>query len=149
MRSTSRISGVGRRVIQGLGPRGPHDWWLTSPAGKVERRALPGSGEVLLHVAVVPCGVNRVTLPLMAVELKEMVAAVPRVLEAVQRNSRTFRSVVVLISASTSVRCEGPQDNDRSEEHTSELQSRLHLVCRLLLEKKKKRPQIYTPAFKT
>src|SRR2546422_6170890 len=27
----------------------------------------------------------------------------------------------------------------RSEEHTSELQSRLHLVCRLLLEKKKRR----------
>src|SRR3989449_6620486 len=31
----------------------------------------------------------------------------------------------------------------RSEEHTSELQSRLHLVCRLLLEKKK---QIHTPS---
>src|SRR2546429_5750484 len=29
-------------------------------------------------------------------------------------------------------------ENIRSEEHTSELQSRLHLVCRLLLEKKKK-----------
>src|SRR2546422_1541217 len=29
-------------------------------------------------------------------------------------------------------------DLHRSEEHTSELQSRLHLVCRLLLEKKKK-----------
>src|SRR2546429_4293507 len=29
---------------------------------------------------------------------------------------------------------------NRSEEHTSELQSRLHLVCRLLLEKKKKYP---------
>src|SRR2546429_4893022 len=28
-------------------------------------------------------------------------------------------------------------DSPRSEEHTSELQSRLHLVCRLLLEKKK------------
>src|SRR5687768_18178356 len=28
-------------------------------------------------------------------------------------------------------------DQHRSEEHTSELQSRLHLVCRLLLEKKK------------
>src|SRR5687768_17947435 len=28
----------------------------------------------------------------------------------------------------------------RSEEHTSELQSRLHLVCRLLLEKKNKEP---------
>src|SRR5687768_17792274 len=30
------------------------------------------------------------------------------------------------------------ETNGRSEEHTSELQSRLHLVCRLLLEKKKK-----------
>src|SRR2546422_4737315 len=29
------------------------------------------------------------------------------------------------------------RDIERSEEHTSELQSRLHLVCRLLLEKKK------------
>src|SRR2546429_874275 len=32
----------------------------------------------------------------------------------------------------------------RSEEHTSELQSRLHLVCRLLLEKKKKNKK-HTP----
>src|SRR2546422_6426792 len=31
-----------------------------------------------------------------------------------------------------------PPRISRSEEHTSELQSRLHLVCRLLLEKKKK-----------
>src|SRR2546429_1547853 len=31
----------------------------------------------------------------------------------------------------------------RSEEHTSELQSRLHLVCRLLLEKKKERRSKY------
>src|SRR2546429_1337711 len=30
------------------------------------------------------------------------------------------------------------KNEKRSEEHTSELQSRLHLVCRLLLEKKKK-----------
>src|SRR2546422_10841493 len=33
---------------------------------------------------------------------------------------------------------------NRSEEHTSELQSRLHLVCRLLLEKKKKTHHRYT-----
>src|SRR5689334_23734677 len=37
----------------------------------------------------------------------------------------------------------------RSEEHTSELQSQFHLVCRLLLEKKKKkdntRPSLHTP----
>src|SRR2546422_2900719 len=32
----------------------------------------------------------------------------------------------------------------RSEEHTSELQSRLHLVCRLLLEKKKKKKKKYS-----
>src|SRR3989442_11900483 len=36
------------------------------------------------------------------------------------------------------LRC-APTASTRSEEHTSELQSRPHLVCRLLLEKKKKR----------
>src|SRR2546429_4259756 len=35
-----------------------------------------------------------------------------------------------------------PRPAARSEEHTSELQSRLHLVCRLLLEKKKKKQPI-------
>src|SRR2546425_9334641 len=34
-------------------------------------------------------------------------------------------------------------DGRRSEEHTSELQSLAYLVCRLLLEKKKKRKRIY------
>src|SRR5690348_17801123 len=33
------------------------------------------------------------------------------------------------------------QAQDRSEEHTSELQSPVHLVCRLLLEKKKEKTQ--------
>src|SRR5438445_7069425 len=33
----------------------------------------------------------------------------------------------------------GPEVDARSEEHTSELQSRQYLVCRLLLEKKKKK----------
>src|SRR2546429_3170847 len=38
----------------------------------------------------------------------------------------------------------------RSEEHTSELQSRLHLVCRLLLEKKKKPVHgVLTPPYKS
>src|SRR2546422_8154355 len=36
------------------------------------------------------------------------------------------------------VTSETENQDPRSEEHTSELQSRLHLVCRLLLEKKKK-----------
>src|SRR5207249_11523947 len=34
----------------------------------------------------------------------------------------------------------------RSEEHTSELQSRFDLVCRLLLEKKKAHPHVVAPA---
>src|SRR2546422_3205837 len=37
------------------------------------------------------------------------------------------------------------RDDERSEEHTSELQSRLHLVCRLLLEKKKDRSNLESP----
>src|SRR2546422_7033644 len=38
---------------------------------------------------------------------------------------------------------------NRSEEHTSELQSRLHLVCRLLLEKKKSLASISIPVSTT
>src|SRR2546422_11460667 len=45
------------------------------------------------------------------------------------------RSCCATISAS----CCRASASSRSEEHTSELQSRLHLVCRLLLEKKKKK----------
>src|SRR5687768_828778 len=41
-------------------------------------------------------------------------------------------------SHSLAVSGPGAENLCRSEEHTSELQSRLHLVCRLLLEKKKK-----------
>src|SRR3712207_8199873 len=36
-----------------------------------------------------------------------------------------------------------PASQDRSEEHTSELQSRQYLVCRLLLEKKKTKTQSF------
>src|SRR2546422_4377429 len=58
-------------------------------------------------------------------------------------------AVRLSIAAVPGRRCETPNSEShptwarraslhRSEEHTSELQSRLHLVCRLLLEKKKK-----------
>src|SRR2546422_5125016 len=46
---------------------------------------------------------------------------------------------VGLLAWSVASRAVAPQPSVRSEEHTSELQSRLHLVCRLLLEKKKKK----------
>src|SRR2546429_6000723 len=52
------------------------------------------------------------------------------------------RAIVVVLSDFRAEAWEDPlaqlaAGHDRSEEHTSELQSRLHLVCRLLLEKKK------------
>src|SRR5438445_3231632 len=43
----------------------------------------------------------------------------------------------------TSFNMDGIWGGNRSEEHTSELQSRQYLVCRLLLEKKKKKHKIY------
>src|SRR2546422_8497518 len=49
------------------------------------------------------------------------------------------RALRVLILAKLPFRVPGEPLTARSEEHTSELQSRLHLVCRLLLEKKKKK----------
>src|SRR2546429_6873569 len=51
------------------------------------------------------------------------------------RASRTWPSACAW---KVKVSCDGRSACGRSEEHTSELQSRLHLVCRLLLEKKKK-----------
>src|SRR2546427_9047168 len=42
------------------------------------------------------------------------------------------------VAASTPTRARRPWTTGRSEEHTSELQSQSNLVCRLLLEKKKK-----------
>src|SRR2546429_6741366 len=50
-------------------------------------------------------------------------------------------SVLNLASTSASLRAPKRCRLNRSEEHTSELQSRLHLVCRLLLEKKKNTKQ--------
>src|SRR5258708_24258605 len=51
---------------------------------------------------------------------------------------RASRRSTLSISSVCSPRCFSPTKLKRSEEHTSELQSPDHLVCRLLLEKKKK-----------
>src|SRR2546429_5294670 len=54
-----------------------------------------------------------------------------------------FRSVALRGDVNGAIQAYASTDRKhpdyRSEEHTSELQSRLHLVCRLLLEKKKKK----------
>src|SRR6266511_4642899 len=66
------------------------------------------------------------------------------------RSLRVLRGVGVPVADLLPLRCGGPRRgpgapayarrvNARSEEHTSELQSRENLVCRLLLEKKKKK----------
>src|SRR3712207_8825139 len=52
-------------------------------------------------------------------------------------NDRALRNVIVGLGEKA--------DGVRSEEHTSELQSRQYLVCRLLLEKKKLHTCIYSP----
>src|SRR3989442_8889699 len=54
-------------------------------------------------------------------------------------NTTTWKSTD---GGKTFVGFKGAPGGDRSEEHTSELQSRPHLVCRLLLEKKKNIPEI-------
>src|SRR5579862_10000915 len=55
-----------------------------------------------------------------------------------------FRSPGTHSAAAASCRCAPTIAWPRSEEHTSELQSQFHLVCRLLLEKKKKKTNIPT-----
>src|SRR3989449_8420742 len=98
------------------------------------------------------------SLPLSAHELQEAMrnarpidaARLDRVLRLepgrgvveVQANT-TWRSLAARLrpgnAQAAALRTTMPTVAGRSEEHTSELQSRLHLVCRLLLEKKKKR----------
>src|SRR5436305_2576315 len=66
--------------------------------------------------------------------------------------SRCRRAARISRPAVSAERCSGsasapparPSSVARSEEHTSELQSRPHLVCRLLLEKKKKKKKTET-----
>src|SRR5438445_1220722 len=53
------------------------------------------------------------------------------------RSRKLLFAWMVLIACVVSANAQQPDAEDRSEEHTSELQSRQYLVCRLLLEKKK------------
>src|SRR2546422_2344148 len=63
--------------------------------------------------------------------------ALPISLSAVKYRWRLKRPMANTSCSARSTRVEQEVFAIRSEEHTSELQSRLHLVCRLLLEKKK------------
>src|SRR2546429_4243298 len=77
--------------------------------------------------------------PLVAPQLEKLGVngnreAVLKAIAAVKTRSRTTLDVARQVAARLDAKHLG-----RSEEHTAELQSRLQLVCRLLLEKKKKR----------
>src|SRR5207249_11634807 len=62
--------------------------------------------------------------------------------------SRSEQFVAQIMRAlDLSIRSEPNRSNSRSEEHTSELQSRFDLVCRLLLEKKKKKKTYYIQTY--
>src|SRR5437870_8203768 len=63
-------------------------------------------------------------------------------LHSVQATIEAGHDLHGILGADAEVR-NGFSECSRSEEHTSELQSRGHLVCRLLLEKKKKKIKTY------
>src|SRR2546429_6575890 len=62
-----------------------------------------------------------------------------QMLEMMRGGVQQFNSRLIVIAIGWSKQKTHDHPGKRSEEHTSELQSRLHLVCRLLLEKKKKK----------
>src|SRR3989442_11426216 len=68
-------------------------------------------------------------------EIRDVVAPKRRRVALAMENAAELTFAHDLNTQAGSISVEG---NFRSEEHTSELQSRPHLVCRLLLEKKKK-----------
>src|SRR2546422_1743138 len=73
---------------------------------------------------------------------REILSALVRHLHAfireVKLTEREFQEAIGALNAIGQNTTPSHNEAMRSEEHTSELQSRLHLVCRLLLEKKKK-----------
>src|SRR3989449_6499197 len=100
----------------------------------VAGRALPDQPRVLLGRE--PRRVRAVTQH-SDVVLGEGLAGTDRA----NREDRPAREAVQLALDCEDLLGASPENGLRSEEHTSELQSRLHLVCRLLLEKKKNKKQ--------
>src|SRR5437879_10589324 len=81
---------------------------------------------------------EKITVPTTMRE--ETIDITPRVKAAVTR-AKVHEGFVAVTVAHTTAAVFVNENADRSEEHTSELQSPMYLVCRLLLEKKKKTHQ--------
>src|SRR5689334_24038138 len=95
-------------------------------------------------IIAIPRSRPRLPIQRMAVPLKVIEALAPAVVDTMAEpplhpkvaSARVHAPLNVTEGLVSSTRL-GSVCNDRSEEHTSELQSQFHLVCRLLLEKKK------------
>src|SRR5258708_24312624 len=85
-------------------------------------------------------------LPISTILMPSTVAVTPH--SAKQRSPLTVRQPVLLPCPHGFTQVFSPTSG-RSEEHTSELQSPDHLVCRLLLEKKKENNITRSPLFDT
>src|SRR2546422_1772125 len=70
-------------------------------------------------------------------QLLQPITEAQKVVSELQARVKSLERLVPVL-ATLDEQTENVSKTQRSEEHTSELQSRLHLVCRLLLEKKKK-----------
>src|SRR5690625_5785888 len=110
---------------QGANEGGTFKTWLSSHGGAVQPNI---SGEYAHYQFTI----TPVQLESALMRLAQQLAA-PEIDAQVLERSRGA------VRAAYQSAAEDPEHRLRSEEHTSELQSRGHLVCRLLLEKRKKK----------
>src|SRR2546427_460498 len=99
--------------------------------------------EVVDRLSAEPRGVVRASVPVSLAQM-QLPKLLPKFLEQypkvrLQLNISNRRVDIINEGYDVALRVRSRLDDDRSEEHTSELQSQSNLVCRLLLEKKKKK----------
>src|SRR5690606_39648251 len=87
-----------------------------------------------LHDALPICEVHQFDFELFRNSVDANVQLLVKLIESVEGTYQSIKNINGLVISG-----EEEAENERSEEHTSELQSRENLVCRLLLEKKKKK----------
>src|SRR3989449_11345811 len=102
--------------------------------------------QIAIQVLPLAQGVIRLLAPDTYASLRQLLKTKEGEIDAAAQRAGVLRPTLVMVTFFGVVPQArfSPDDHherraQRSEEHTSELQSRLHLVCRLLLEKKKKR----------
>src|SRR5689334_20927999 len=92
-----------------------------------------GSVPLLIYLVIEPTSTEIYTLSLHdALPISDRDRNRPVLLDYVSRTRRNYQSGIIIFDYRRPI--------SRSEEHTSELQSQFHLVCRLLLEKKNDTP---------